>query len=1578
MKLSELIEELFRQHVELWISGEELFYRDPQGVLTPELQTRLKHYEATIISYLRRSDDSALPFYPLSSAQKWIWFLDEIAPHNAAHKIKFDARILSKVDVSVFRRALQALIDRHPALRTTYTTLDGEPVQQIHEHQEVFLDVIDSSNWSREKLTERMRKVAECSLDLEKGPLLRAYLFTLPRGKYIFWLFVHQIAVDFWSLEILLEELGILYAAEKSGIPADLPPLDGQYTDYVRWQLNVLASQEGEEHLTYLKKQLAGELPGLNLPTDRPRPPVQTYNPASYFLTMSDALTQRITKTVQTERTSLDTLLVSAFFVLLYRYTGQEDLLIGAPISEQRHRKFKGIVGYFDNPVPLRADLSGNPTFRAFLRKIHQTIWEAFDHEDYPSHLLPSQLRLNRDASHPPLFQTLFILQEQQQRRAISPFLLGQGGERIDMNGLVLQSVELNEQVTIFVDLQLMVFEEHGSFTALWQYNADLFDEATIERMGRHFQTLLEGIAENPEQTITELPILTEAERHQILVKWNDTRADYPRNKCIHELFEEQVVRTPEAVAVTIANPQQSLRQGSGQASIHLTYRELNRRANQLAHYLRKQGVGSEVLVGLCVERSIEMIVGLLGVLKAGGAYVPLDPEYPRKRLAFMLEDSQVPVLLTQQQLLTNLPEQKARIFCLDTEWDMFSQERDVNPNCHVNPANRAYVIYTSGSTGKPKGVQIIHQGLSNLASAQIRIFEVQPSSCVLQFASLSFDASIWEIIMALCSGARLCLGTREALLPGTTLMQLLHEQAITHVTLPPSALAVLPVEELPTLQTLIVAGEACPIDLVAKWSKGRRFFNAYGPTESTVCATIAECSDEKRKPPIGRPIDNTQIYILDRQLQPVPIGVPGELHIGGDGLARGYLNRPELTAEKFIFNPFRNEPEACPERSRRTRLYKSGDLARYLPDGNIEFLGRLDYQVKVRGFRIEPGEIETALTQHPAVSEAVVTVWEDIPGEKRLAAYVVLNPEYQGIKEKRSREEVQTRQISQWQSIFNELLNQAPLPQDPTFNITGWNSSYSGQPIPEEEMREWVNNTVERILSLRPERVLEIGCGTGLFLFRIAPHCACYWGTDFSAVALDFVQQHLKRPGQEMPQVKLFQKTADDFEGIPPEAFNVVILNSVTQHFPTTDYLLRVLEGMVQATVSGGILFVGDVRSLPLLEMFHTSVQLPQSSSSLSLEQLRQHVRSRVNRENELLISPEFFIALKQQFPRITYVRIQPKRGRHHNELTRFRYDVMLSINTDLPILPEIQWLDWRKENLTLSAIRQLLREKKPEFLGIKYVPNARLLEDTKAIEWLHNSEKIGTAGELRDALQQISREDAIDPEDLWALGDELPYVVDISWARPDPEGSYDVLFICNETDRGTKYYRHFPSFPGNNVQFKSWAAYTNNPLQGEMDRKLIPQLRDYLQEKLPDYMVPSTFVLLDEMPRTPNGKIDYRALPLPERSRPELEAAYTAPRSDLEKILVEMWAELLDLEHIGIYDDFFELGGDSLTVTRLISRLRNTFQVELPIATLFEVHTIAELAVVIEKVLIEEIDAMSEEEAQQLVFEEKNVPLS
>ncbi|MEG3892243.1 amino acid adenylation domain-containing protein, partial [Microcoleus sp. Z1_A1] len=903
------------------------------------------------------------------------------------------------------------------------------------------------------------------------------------------------------------------------------------------------------------------------------------------------------------------------------------------------------------------------------------------------------------------------------------------------------------------------------------------------------------------------------------------------------------------------------------------------------------------------------------------------------------VDDGEVQNLETQSDDKIHHP----RVVFLDTDWEMISQEIADNPTSTATAENLVYAIYTSGSTGKPKGVEIEHGSLLNLVFWHQREFGVSAGDRATQIAAIGFDACGWEIWPYLAAGASIYFPEDDIRRDPEKLQNWLVSKAITISFLPtPLAEKVLLLDwpQTTALRILLTGGEKLQQHPLK--SHPFKLVNNYGPTENTVVTTsgyIPVTEQTDIAPTIGRPIANTQIYILDKYLQPVAIGVVGELYIGGNGLARGYLNRPDLTAQSFIVNPFKpNSGE---------RIYKTGDLVRYRGDRNLEFLGRIDEQVKIRGFRIELGEIETQLTQHPAVQQTVAIASEDGQGDKRLVAYIALNPEYSIASEKNQIMQLQDEQVLQWQILYNETYNQPAVDSDPTFNIVGWNSSYTNQPIPAEQMRDWANNQAAQILALQPSRVLEIGCGTGLLLFQIASRCTQYCGTDFSPISLNYIQQHLAN--LELTNVTLIQKMATDFEGVETAAFDAVILNSVVQYFPNIDYLVQVLEGAVKATAPGGFIFIGDVRSLPLLEAFHASVQLYQAEPSLAGEQLQQRVQMQIFQETELVIEPEFFSALKHRFPQIGDVEIQLIRGSYHNELTDFRYNAILHIASETArpkSSPKGEWdaekrLDWLDENQNLSVtkVQQILLQNQLDVLRISNVPNARVTAAVKAAELLSVVDKFPTAGQLQKAVEKV--EDlGVDPEAWYAL--EVPYNVNISWSNSDSQGRYDVVFARGETKDFVRETR--------SDNLRPWRSYANNPLQAKAARKLVPQLQAYLAEKLPEYMVPSAFVVLESLPVTANGKVDRLALPAPQPIKLEWAGGYVAPQTSIEEVLVKIWAEVLGIKRVGIRDNFFELGGHSLLATQLVSRVRDAFAVELPLRRVFEAPTIGELSKIVE----------------------------
>ncbi|MEM8722529.1 MAG: amino acid adenylation domain-containing protein [Cyanobacteria bacterium P01_G01_bin.39] len=970
--IDEFLISLSQQDVKLWLEDDRLCCDAPEEVLTSSLSSQLAERKQEVIAFLNRVDlanksrQTITPVartenLPLSFAQQRLWFLDQMEPGNPLYNIAGAVRLKGALNVTAFEQSFNEIVRRHESLRTTFKTIDGQAVQAIAPSLRLALPILD---WRQLEQSEQEAEVlrlaedeAQQPFDLATGSLIRITLVRLSDTEYVALLTMHHIVSDAWSMGVFVQELSALYEAFSTGKPSTLPELPIQYPDFAAWQRQWLQGEVLENQLSYWRKQLSSNLPVLQLPTDRPRPKVQTFRGARYEFSLDSTLTKALKVLSQQEEVTLFMTLLAAFKTLLYRYTFEEDILVGSPIANRNRTETEQLIGFFINTLVLRTDLSGNPNFRELLGRIRKTTWDAYDHQDLPFEKLVEELQPERDLSYSPLFQVKFMLNNAPQ-------------SELKLADLTLNFLD-SKTVTAKLDLSLDMYETDSGLVGSFEYNTDLFDEMTIARMANHFSSLLSGIVANPEQSIAQLPLLTPAEHQQILFEWNNTQTEYPENLCFHQLFEAQVEQTPDAVAVVFQEQQ-------------LTYEELNQRANQVAHYLQKLDVKPETKVGLCVERSPEMMIGMLGILKAGGAYLPLDPTYPTERLDFMLSDSQVNILLTTQKLKSQLPQLPGQIICLDA--DDLAQESLTNPDSKVTINNLAYLIYTSGSTGTPKGVLVTHEGIVNLTQDKIRTCQVQADSRILQFFSLSFDASIPEIVMALGSGAALYLGTKNDLLPGQGLVEFLRQHAITHVTLPPSALAVLPSTELPDLEMVLVGGEAPTPELISQWSTGRLFINAYGPTETTVNASMVECGNGKGLLPTVRPSANKQLYILDPNLQPVPVGVPGELHIAGVGLARGYLNRPAKTAATFIRNPFSTEAES--------RLYKTGDLACYLSDGQIQLLGRLDHQVKIRGFRIELGEIESLLTQQPGVQESVVIAREDQPGDKRLVAYVVADGE--------------------------------------------------------------------------------------------------------------------------------------------------------------------------------------------------------------------------------------------------------------------------------------------------------------------------------------------------------------------------------------------------------------------------------------------------------------------------------------------------------------------------------------------------------------------------------------------------------
>ena len=937
------------------------------------LQQRLRGGQAQAAGHIpRRAHEGPAP---ASFAQQRLWFLQQLAPASAAYNDCTALRLRGVLRAAVVEVTVREILRRHTLLCSAFAMADGQLVQttNLNMHKDWTLPVIDLQHLPAHEREQAAQRVAadeaQRPFALAEAPLVRVVLLQLGADDHVLLTTIHHTVFDGWSSGLLNREIATIYAAFAAGTPSPLPDLAVQYADFAAWEQQQFQGAALEAELGYWRQQLAGPLPVLQLPTDRTRPAQQQFRGAARHRAVPAALHTQMQALSQREGVTPFMLLLAVFQVLLYRHSGQDDMVIGTPIAGRHHAELEPVIGPFLNHLALRADLTGDPDFRTLLQRARTATLGAYAHQDLPFEKIVEDVQPVRDPSRTSMFQAMFLLQNFPHVQTTS-------------DTLTLMPFAYDDRPSEAAgqcDLTLLIEETRPGLALTLSYDATLFDASSIDRMLKQFETLLADAIAQPDRPIAALDLLDADERQQLLVAWNATASDMP-DQCVHQMIAQQAAHAPDAIAIAFEEQQ-------------LSYGELNRRANQLARYLQRLGVGPNRYVGMCGPRAPEAIIGFLGVLKAGAAYVPLDPAYPPERLAMMIDDAQIGIVLTQQHLVAQLELGALHTICLDTDWEQIAAESDADIGVEVGPTDAAYVIYTSGSTGRPKGVVVQHGSLANYTVFAARTYDLQPGDRVLQFASLSFDASAEEIYPTLVRGAQLVLRTDWMLGSPWMFFRTCQEWQISVLNLPTAywhELAALDQELAipPLLRLTIIGGERALPERVASWRRAApqaRLVNTYGPTEATIVATLYEvprdATGSGRELPIGRPVDNTQIYLLDRAMQPVPIGVAGELYIGGAGVARGYLGQAQLTAARFVADPF-GGPGA--------RLYRSGDLARYLPDGNLEFLGRIDQQVKIRGFRIELGDIQAALHLHPDVRESVVLAREETPGAKRLVAYIV------------------------------------------------------------------------------------------------------------------------------------------------------------------------------------------------------------------------------------------------------------------------------------------------------------------------------------------------------------------------------------------------------------------------------------------------------------------------------------------------------------------------------------------------------------------------------------------------------------
>ncbi|MEV4224416.1 amino acid adenylation domain-containing protein [Nonomuraea sp. NPDC049725] len=1353
---------------------------------------------------------------PLSYGQRRLWALERIHGGGPAYVVCLTVKIRGRVDVDALSRAVTLVVRRHEALRTVFPAVDGEPSQVILDPDS--LPEILGVRTAGEPEPILRRWAAE-PFDLARGPMLKALLIE-GEDERVLGLCAHHIAVDAWSMGLIQQEISTAYAAYAAGRTPEPPAAGPDYADYAAWQ----RSLDLDEQAGYWVERLRDAPDVLALPHDRPRTASPEFSGDEVRFRLGAALADRLRRLGVESGATTFMVLFAGFAALLGRYSGQSDVIVGVPVAGRERADLEKVVGFFANTLAVRAELGGEPGFRELLARVRAAALEAFAHQSVPFEMLVQRLAPQREFAHNPLFQVMFAFQN-------AP------DQEMTLGEAVVEPFRMANDTAKF-DLWLSMSDARdGGIDGVIEYDTALFDRATVERLAAALECLLTSACDRPDARVTELATLPAADRDAVLALGTGEPAGIPPFT-VPELIARQGARRPQAVAVTFEG-------GS------LTYRELEERAAALARRLRAMGAGPETRVAVVMRRSTELVVALLGILKAGAAYVPVDPDYPPERVRYMLADAAAPIAVTQPELRHLIDGPEVLELGPGAVVDGGVDGGGDGPLPAPDPDSLAYVIYTSGSTGRPKGAMIHHRGLVNRLLWMAGAYQVTEDDRILQKTPYSFDVSVWEFFLPLVTGATLVVAPPAAHEDPRRLAGLMAAEAVSIVHFVPAMLGVFldqpGLPRLPELRLLVCSGEALPRSLAetALARLGARCENLYGPTEASIDVTAytpgaSPYETRCAAVPIGRPIENVRAHVLGPGLQPQQIGVIGELCLAGEGVGRGYLGRPGLTAERFVPAPF-GPPGGY--------LYRTGDLARLLADGHIEFLGRLDHQMKVHGFRIEPGEIEAALLEHPGIRSAAVTA---TPDGGRLVAHVVRTGDEPA---------PDAAAVTRWTEVFDATYRGAEQVSGPDY--AGWRSSFTGSDYAGADMAEWVDRTVEAILALRPRRILEIGCGTGLLAERLIRHVDSYVGTDISATAI----AALSRRHVKSDRARFLRRDAEHVSDLGE--FDVVVLNSVIQYFPGPDYLDRVLTEA--ARICAGVVFVGDVRSLPLLEAFHLAVLAGQAGAPMTKGEILERVAAECDKDRELVVDPRYFVRFAENRGLVADIRL--KTGTAPTEMNVFRYDVLL-----------------RPGSPALARLRDLPGAE----LGLPHPGQAPLVEALRLLEE-------GPADEIfpLDGLRPGT-------PDAAPAGPGLTCHRSPSPGRP---GRYDQVVtpaavegLISSEDGGD-------------------GPLTNAPAARMGDEWFAAELRERLLERLPDHMVPTEINVLAELPLTPSGKVDRTAL----RPRPAVsQAAYEPPRGQAEELLAKLAAGLLGVPRVGRNDDFFALGGESILALQLVNKAR------------------------------------------------------
>ena len=1445
---------------------------------------------------------------PLSFAQSRMWFLDRYEGGVATYNMPTAFRITGALDVDALDAALDDVIARHESLRTIFPDIDGVPFQQVLP--------AEAGMWRRggaavvsvaeQDVADELAALAGYRFDLATEIPIRARIYALGPERYVLGIVLHHIAFDGWSMAPMARDVGEAYRARRQGQAPGWAPLPVQYADYTLWQQGWLGDESDTDsviaaQLAYWRQNLAHLPEVVSLPTDRPRPPVPSYRGDAVELRIDSHVWAGVKALAAAHNATPSMVVQAVVAVVLHRAGVGEDVAMGTPIAGRWDAALDELVGFFVNTWVLRVGVNSAQRFTDVLEQVRQKALDAYSNQDVPFELLVEQLNPVRSTSHHPLFQVATAFQNNVRPEiafdgvSVVPLSVDTRTAKWDLE-FELREMPSGDSTAPF-ELREMATDDGAAPMAagLVSYATDLFDRSTIERLVGWFRRVIDAVVADDSVVIGEVTLLDRDERDLVLSRWSGA-GKAAAVGVSPELLAAAVAADPDAVAVT-----------DGARTV--SYRELDEWSTRLARVLIEAGVGPERAVGVAMDRCMELVVAWWAVAKAGGIYVPVDRTHPVDRIAAVLDTVGAVCVLScgVETVAATGGRPVLRVDALDVSGRRADPITDAERLAPLEVNTTAYVIFTSGSTGVPKGVAVSHAGLLGVAAAHREKYGLGSDARVLMVAAPTFDASVFEWLLAVASGAALVVAGADAY-AGEALTAVLHDQHVTAALLTPTVLASLDRTRLAGLTTLITGGEACPDQLVAAWAPGRAMFNAYGPTEATIWATCSAMSAD-RPVDIGAPITGVCALVLDARLCPVPVGVVGELYLGGPAVAHGYVGRAGLTAERFVANPYGDVG---------ARMYRSGDLVRWTAAGTLDYLGRADAQIKLRGQRIELGEIENTLLACPQVIQAAAAVHHSDTGADHLVAYVAL--------EQTNSADHDAEIVDQWQHIYDELYDADVEVPGFDMDFRGWNSSYTDEPIPLEQMEEWRSATVERILALAPRRVLEIGAGSGLVLSQLCPACVEYWATDFSAPTIQALQAAVA--GQPWgDRVRLRTQPAHVADGLPEGHFDVVLLNSVVQYFPGASYLRDVMAVAMRLLAPNGSLFIGDVRNHHLQGAFQTAIALARTSGTDAAE-IRQRVQRAMLGEPELLLAPEFFTTWAADEPSVAGLGIEVKRGVADNELTRYRYDVTIHKSPatvrSLAGLPTWPWIDCAG----LAGLKDELTSQRPSAVRISEIPRTGLIADVQVEQALAAGLSVGEALAKVDAGSE-----SVIPEQLHHLGEATGYDVAVTWgAQP---GTLDAVFIT-PADAGNS-----PALTDLYVS-PAGAHHRSTHANDPSTNAKISVVRQHLSTRLPEYMVPTQILVLDEFPLTSSGKIDRKSLPAPVFAA----TPFRAPQTDTEKVVAGVFVEVLGLDQVGLDDDFFALGGDSLIAIRVSARLQAALGREVPVRYLFDASTVGDLA--------------------------------